>query len=285
MTRRFMIRRVLSFPSVPPMAFSAATLTIFAYARFAGNGITVDRIPTMLVLGHLAMAMALSLFGIGVAGSLFQLAALARRSVSSPQPRSLEVIGTPLLHSQGRFRFLAVFLVYFVVFAWATGIFVIRPGQDFTASYGVAVPSVIVLSCCGEPGVIPAYVIYVAQGFGILLTPGNLLFALAVSVMASLSITISLEALSARRGSARGMAGPGAAGVTGFIAACPTCAGQVLLAGLVGSGASAFALALTPLQAYLSVGSIAILFLALHLQGRLIARNRRMCSIPTRAGA
>lgn len=272
-------------PSEPPMAFSAAALTIFAYARVAGSWITADRRVGLLSLGHLAMALVLFFFAIGAAGSFLQLAVLARRSAGSQRAGSLAVIGTPLLHRRGRFRFLGVLLVYFVVFAWATGILVIRPGQDFTASYGVAVPSVVVLPCCGEPGSIPAYVIYVAQGFGILLTPANLLFALAVSLMASLSITISLEAASARRGTARGMAGAGTAGVTGFIAACPTCAGQVLLGGLVGSGSAAFAIALTPWQAFLTVGSIGILFLALHLQGRLIAKNRRICSIPTRAEA
>ncbi len=224
------------------------------------------------------MGSSLALFGLGAASSLIQLRRAARESsLGRAKAGVIAMIGEPLLRRSG-LRTLAVsFALYYALLAWATGSLVVRPGQDFTAAYGVAVPSVQVFPCCGPPGSIPQYNVYLAQGLGLLILPTNLLLALSVSLLASLSVAVALATLSQRRLAAEGLGGAGLAGGVGILASCTTCAAQAILALFLGPGAIGLAVTLAPWQLYFVFASVGILLATLWAQGRWIARARNVC--------
>ncbi len=273
-------------PAFPPVAFAAVFLVLFGYARTAGNWLTVERFAELIPLGHLALALALLFFGLGASSAFIQLRRLARTTaMGAREPGALTALGGPLLSRRGRRVFAGVFAIYFPIFSWATSVLIIRPGEDFTATYGVPVPSVLAIPCCGPVGAIPQYNVYVAQGLGLLITPTTLLLSLSVSLLAALSITLSLGSLAASRATSKGTRSAVLAGATGFLASCPTCAGQVLLAAIVGPGSAAVAAALSPWQLYLALTSLGVLLTALWAQGRWIAKARRVCLAGTDVSA
>lgn len=284
------LRRILLAKSLPAVAFVASFLVIYGYTQVSGKSLNAGEAPQLLSVAHLSFALALLFFALGTISSFLLLMDSARRSASGSSTTAVEsrpwpILGEPFLNRRGRRKFEVIFLTYFLVFSWATGILVIRPGQDFTATYGVDVPSVQVFTCCGEVGSIPVYVVYLAQGVGLLLRPSYVLLVLGVSVLGALSLLISIETLRARRATYHGISGAGLAGAAGFVAACPTCAGQVLLGALVGPSSVALAAAISPWQLYLATASIVILLAVLLAQARWIAKARQACRISPARGA
>ncbi len=265
--------------SFPGLAFSAAFLVLYGYAQYAGNGISPDKAAVLYAYGPVAWALAVAFFGAGVGSSVLQLQARARRASGSGGSGGIAVLGEPFLDRRGRRRFLALFGLYFLVFSWASSILVIRPGQDFTASYGVQVPSVETIICCGPVGTVPSYTVYAMQGLGLLLIPANVFLALSVSLLAALSLSVSLTSFATWRATSQGAGSAGIAGAIGFVASCPTCAGQVLLGALLGPGSTAVALALAPWQLEFALTAIGVLLLTLWAQIRWIAKSRRPCSV------
>ncbi len=257
---------------------------VIFYARVSGNWVGAERTSQLLPLSHLTLGLVLLLFGLGAGSAIAQLTRLAQGLGRSARAPILAILGEPLATRRGRYAFLGIFALYFTVFGWATGILIIRPGQDFTADYGVAVPSAQIFTCCGSPGTVPIYVVYAAQGVGLLVTPATLLFALVVSLLAGLSLSISLAAFAAWRSYYRGIGSAGLAGIVGFLAACPSCAVQVLLAAFAGPASSAIASALNPWQLYLAMISAGLMIATLWAQGRWI-RNSRACEPRPRLGA
>lgn len=255
-------------------------LVLFGYARSAGNWIGAERVAELISFAHLTLALALLFFALAASSAFIQLTRLARAAaMGAREPSALTVLGEPFLSRRGRRVFAGVFAAYFLVFSWAASVLIVRPGQDFTATYGVPVPSVLASLCCGPVGTIPQYGVYLAQGLGLLITPTTLLLSLGVSLLAALSLTLSLDSFAGLGATSKGTRGAILAGATGFLASCPTCAGQVLLAAVLGSGSASVAAALTPWQLYLALASVGILLAALWAQGRWVARSRKSCSI------
>lgn len=274
-----MLNRLFLIPSVPPLAFSAAFLVLFGYARYVGNGISQENAAALSTFGQVTWFLASLFFVVGAGGALLQLKARALTASSSGEIDALAILGEPFLHRRGRWGFIAVFGAYLLLFTWASSILVVRPGQDFTATYGVQVPSVETILCCGPVGTVPSYTVYLLQGVGLLLIPANVFLALSVSLLAALSISVSLAAFSTWHAASRGAGSAGLAGLLGFIASCPTCAGQVLLGAILGSGSTAFALAVAPWQLELGLASVGILLVTLRAQVRWIAKSRRSCLV------
>lgn len=276
-------RRLLLSRSIPPVAFANAFLVLNGYAAFAGNWASPEKANVLSTLGPVTWILALFSFAFGVGSLLQQLKGRAEEKAASGEVEGLAILGEPFLTRRGRRGFLAIFIAYFSLFSWASTILVVRPGEDFTAAYGVQVPSVQTAICCGPVGTVPTYTVYVMQGLGLLLIPANVLLALSVSWLAALSISVSLAAFSTWRATSRGAGGAGLAGVVGFVASCPSCAGQVLLGAILGTGSTAFALALAPWQLYLALASVGVLVATLWAQTRWIANSRRPCPLVWRS--
>lgn len=283
------VSRILWIKSFPPLAFVAAFVVVFGYAKVVGTSRIAGGTPQPLLAAHASFALSFLFFSLGMLSSFLLLIDAARRSSSQPplggpRMRAWAILGEPLLDRRGRWKFAAILVLYFLVLSWATGIVVVRPNQDFTATYGVPVPSAQVFTCCGDVGSVPVYVLYVAQGLGLRLTPSYLFLALSASVLAALSLSISIETLKERRATYRGVGTASLAGSVGFVASCPTCAGQVLLGAIFGAGSTAFAAAIFPWQLYLGVATIGILVVALWAQTRWIAKARMACGIDGNQG-
>lgn len=265
------------------MAFVGTVLILEAYARLAGRVIDPERMGQLVPLAHATTASALALFAVGVASSLLQIRRTARGvSLGRRKPGVLATLGEPLLRKHGIRMFTISFLLYYLVFAVLSGSLIVRPGEDFTQVYEAAVPSVQVSLCCGPPGSIPQYSIYIAQGLGLLVLPGNLLLALSISLLSALSVTVSLASFMTPRLAVGGAGSAGVAGAMGVLASCTTCASQAILVFFLGAGALGVAAALWPWQAPLAVATIGILLAALWAQGRWTARLRTSCR-PSRA--
>lgn len=124
--------------------------------------------------------------------------------------------------------FLISALIYGMILAITSGTFVFRPGANFSVSYGVAVPSVVTVVCCGQFGEMPQLVIYLTQNFAILLVPLNLIILLTASWLVGLNAGIAVLAYKSRMNSGtQWFSGLGA--VLGLFTACPTCAGLFLM--------------------------------------------------------
>ncbi len=274
-----MVTRTVLRPSFPGLAFSGAFVILYGYSEYAGAGLAQENVALLSMWGSAVWILFVLLFALGAGSAILQLKERAREASTFGATRGFSVLGEPFLHRRGHRVFLAAFSAYLLVFSWASSILVIRPGQDFTATYGVQVPSTQASVCCGPVGTVPSYTIFLMQGLGLLLIPANVLLALSVSLLAALSISVSISAFSTWRAASRGAGSAGLAGLVGFVASCPTCAGQVLLGAILGSGSSAFALAVAPWQLDLALASIGILLVTLWAQTRWIARSRRACVV------
>jgi hypothetical protein len=137
---------------------------------------------------------------------------------------------------------------YGVLFAFVSSIIVFRPGADFSILYGVSVPSVVPVVCCGSLGQMPQFVFYLTQQLAILLIPINLILLCAASWLVGLNSAIAIYAYSHRPSTANmGWIG-GLGAFVGFFTACPTCAGFYLLSTVGLSGAATLAVALSSYQ-------------------------------------
>jgi hypothetical protein len=185
-------------------------------------------------------------------------ASLARLSGMVSEKRSLRI-------------FAVASLSYGLLFGVASSTLVFQPGLSFSDAYGVGVPSVVPVLCCGVVGQMPQLIVYLTQQFAILVVPVNLILLFAVSWLVGLNAAIASYTYRNRPVAvgARWMAGLGA--VVGLFTVCPTCAGFFFLTVLGLGGAVVLAFTLSSLQAvFIAIGIPVLLVMPyLSLRGRL----------------
>jgi len=169
-------------------------------------------------------------------------------------------------------------LGYGLFFGVVSSTLVFQPGLSFSDAYGVRVPSVVPVLCCGTIGQVPQLVVYVTQQFAILIIPLNLILLFTMSFLVGLNAAVATYAYANRpvMAGSRWIGGVGA--VVGFFTVCPTCAGFFLLATAGPSGAVALALTLSSLQTIFIATSIPILAIAPILASRRLS-NVTACAI------
>ncbi len=172
-------------------------------------------------------------------------------------------------------------LGYGLLFGVVSSTLVFQPGVSFSQEYGVGVPSVVPVVCCGDLGQMPQLIIYVTQHIAILIIPVNLILLFIVSWLVGLNAAIATYAYTNRSqiAGARWISGLG--GVVGLFTVCPTCAGFFLLTTLGLDAAATLALTLSSAQTLFIAVGIPILLVSPFLTSRRISNNAA-CSV-TRA--
>jgi hypothetical protein len=186
----------------------------------------------------------------------------ATRHLLQAEGDSMDKMGAPLARLSRMIsekRSLRIFTIaslsYGLLFGVASSTLVFQPGLSFSDAYGVGVPSVVPVLCCGPVGQMPQWVVYLTQQFAIIIVPMNLILLFAVSWLVGLNAAIASYTYRNRPEAvgARWVAGLGAA--IGLFTVCPTCAGFFFLTLLGLGGAVALALTLSSLQAaFISIG-------------------------------
>ncbi len=157
------------------------------------------------------------------------------------------------------FVFSMASLLYGFFFAFVSGTFVFQPGSSFSQTYGVPVPSVAPVVCCGALGQMPQLTVYLTEQFGVLLIPVNLVLVFLLSWLFGLNSAIAYFAYQNRTAMPNSKWTAGLGALLGLFTACPTCAGVVLLTVLGLAGATAVSLNLSSLQSLFLATSIPIL--------------------------
>lgn len=169
---------------------------------------------------------------------------------------------------------------YGIIFALTSGILVYQPGVIFSSIYGINVPSMIEVVCCGSFGQMPQFVIYVTQSLAMLVIPINVILMVTVSWLVGLNTAVTTYAI---RNGPRNRAGTqlltGVGSFIGLFAACPTCASLVLLTVVGLTGAESLAISLASLQGIYIGAGIIILVLAPVLASNRVSRQLA-CALP-----
>lgn len=159
---------------------------------------------------------------------------------------------------------------YGLLFAAVSSSLVFQVGPGYSNSYGVPVPSIVPVICCGLLGQMPQFVFYITQQIALILIPLNLVLLFGVSWLVGLNAAAVGYSLKHRTQSVspRWVGGIGAA--VGLFTACPTCAGFFFLEALGVSSAASLSLTLASLQGIFVVIGIPILLFALLLNSRQV---------------
>ncbi len=151
--------------------------------------------------------------------------------------------------------FILASVLYGLFFAFVSSVLVYQPLGRFSETYGVNVPSMLPVICCGQLGQMPQFVVYLTQQFAILIVPVNMILLIAVSWLVGLNVAIATSSYRNQSTIARSKWLGGLGAIVGLFGACPTCAGFFLLTMLGLAGGVAFALTLSSLQVvFLTVG-------------------------------
>lgn len=171
---------------------------------------------------------------------------------------------------------------YGIIFALTSGIVVYQPGVIFSSIYGIDVPSMVEVVCCGSFGQMPQFVIYVSQSLAMLVIPINVILMVTVSWLVGLNSAVTTYAI--RNGSRKGGRTQLLTGVGSFIGlftACPTCASFFLLTAVGLTGAESLAVSLASFQGIYVGAGIIILVLAPILASSRLSRQPA-CALPKR---
>ena len=155
-------------------------------------------------------------------------------------------------------------IAYGIFFGFLSQILVYRTDVSFSDE-GLAVPSIQLIPCCGAPGYVPMFTVYITDHFLILVIPVNVVLATIVSALVGFNVALSMYAYRLRKTlrTKNSIIG-GIGATTGLFVGCPTCAGSLFSAllgvGIAGAGTSTSALA--PFQTLFIAASIPALIIA-----------------------
>ncbi len=206
------------------------------------------------------------------------------RTMRLGQTTSSIMVTISSILSQKRFAWIFTIsaLAYGFFFAAVSSTLVYQPGVGFSTTYGVQVPSILPVVCCGPFGQMPQFVIYLTQQFAILIIPVNVVLLFAVSWLVGLNASVAAFAYRNRPVTAGGRWIGSLGAIIGLFTACPTCAGFFLLTMLGLSGAVSLALTLASLQGVFILAGIPILVATPLLTSRRITGGDvRTCLILT----
>lgn len=222
-----------------------------------------------------ALALAFAFSFMASLGSLALGLALLRRYIRGARHSSPELNMLALALGDGASSRLGALMaaVYGFLYAYFTGLIVIRPGIDFAATYGYAGPTWLATPCCGPFGSVPTFIIALpALDTGFVLVPLNLLLFALLAYLVSINATSLAYALRASRGVKRGwLASLGAA--LGLAAGCPSCASLMATWFLGSLGGTLAGLVIGQLWAPLILASLLPLILSPYLAARALLKS------------
>lgn len=225
----------------------------------------------------------LALTLVGIVMILFGATSMLRKtSGQNGSLGHLSSISLAMSERKGAIIFLVAAASYGVLFSIISSSLVFQIGSNFSGSYGVQVPSVVPVVCCGAFGQMPQFLVYITQQVALLVIPINLILLFGVSWLVGINAA-SVSYLFAYRSGPTGAKWFGGLGaILSLFTACPTCAGFFFLSILGLAGAATAALTLASLQGIFVLVGIPILVCAVLLNSRQI---RLSCNIDKSAVA
>ena len=247
------------FPSLITISFlgGLTILTSVLFYQWILSSYPIGTRSIRLLVQSAYVVLALVLVGV-----ILVLTGVTRYLMRSPRENTATnsllsgIVISLALNDKRSFRaFILGSLLYGLFFAFVSSFIVYQPTGGFSETYGVSVPSVVPVICCGPLGQMPQFVVYLTQQFAILIVPVNLILLVAVSWLVGLNAAIATYSYANRSSNPRTKWLGGLGAFVGLFSACPTCAGFFLLTMLGLAGAVSFALTLSSLQAvFLAVG-------------------------------
>jgi hypothetical protein len=143
---------------------------------------------------------------------------------------------------------LVISVVYAFFYATISSMLVYRPAEDLLKGYVGPIPCVLVTVCCGYPGFVPVFTVYLTEHMGLLIIPVNMLLLLSVSSLVGVNGALALCQLQTRPKDAGASWIGRFAAITALFTSCPTCAGLFMGNMIGGVGATAVVTALAVYQ-------------------------------------
>jgi len=194
---------------------------------------------------------------------------------------SIAVISLALKDRRSFRTFVLASVLYGLFFGFVSSLLVYRPLEGFSEAYGVSVPSILPVICCGQLGQMPQFVIYLTQQFAILIIPVNLILLVSVSWLVGLNVAITTYSYKNRPSNIRSHWLGGLGAIVGLFTACPTCAGFFVLTSLGIAGAVTVTLSLSSLQVVFSAVGLPLLLLTPFEAARKISKGSvTSCPVP-----
>ncbi len=213
------------------------------------------RVELIEQTAYIILALIIAGVGMVLAGVTRYLMRSPTKNVTKNSVLNGTVISSALNDKRSFHAFILASVLYGVFFAFVSSFFVYQPLGRFSETYGVNVPSMLPVICCGQLGQMPQFVVYLTQQFAILVVPVNMILLIAVSWLVGLNVAIATFSYRNQSTIARSKWLGGLGAIVGLFGACPTCAGFFLLTMLGLAGGVAFALTLSSLQVvFLTVG-------------------------------
>jgi len=265
--------------------FGTAIVTVaLVYFQVLSNQIPVGARNSNLLSdsGYIVVASLL----IGLACSTWGLTRLLRRiGLDSWRISSLTIKTISVAVREWPYSLIFGFsaTTYGIIFALTSGIFVYQPGVIFSSIYGVNVPSMVEVVCCGSFGQMPQFVIYLTQNLAMLVIPINVILLVTVSWLVGLNMAVTTYVIrnGPRIEGTQLLTGFGS--FIGLFVACPTCASLFFLTVVGLTGAESLAISLASFQGIYAGMGIIILILAPILASNRMTRQLA-CALPKKSG-
>lgn len=213
-----------------------------------------------------------------VAGMSMVIAGLTShlRSLSMPNERIGVGILSRTLNDKPSSRILFITsLMYAVLFSILSGTLILRSGGAFSQTYGVSVPSIVAVVCCGSIGQMPQLVAYATQQVALVIVPVNVVLLFVVSWLVGMNASLAFYAYRNRpKSNAKWLTGLGA--TIGLFTACPTCSGLFFLTSIGLSATLSATLATGLYQVLFVMTSVPLLIATLLLTSNRV--DSELCS-------
>tara|TARA_Y100000590_G_scaffold398028_1_gene480077 strand:+ start:10204 stop:11013 length:810 start_codon:yes stop_codon:yes gene_type:complete len=247
------------------LGFISIGILFFIYARFEYQEITPDAVESIERLGtafYILFAISIGMIGIG-------LRKLQRKIAAVGNTNAISMICNNTLDRKAIKVFVIIFIIYGIFFSMTSGILVYQPEVIFSYHYGAEIPSAHITPCCGPPGYMPKFVVFLTENIGLNIVPINLLLQIIVSYLVALNTALAVNAISiTKKTGSIGSIGA----TTGLFIACPTCVGSFLSLFVGATSAVAFTIAITELQTIFIVITIPVLVLTPFIISRRILK-------------
>lgn len=150
------------------------------------------------------------------------------------------------LRGKGQKIFSISLLLYLMLALFLNNTIIFKENISFSSSYGIQVPSIVIIGCCGNPGEFPLLSFYITDHFGLMLIPLNLIKSIFLSILAALNISLiyNIYITNKNNGSFNNSKNKNKNKISllslfgiipGLFVSCPTCVGNILLLSIVGT--------------------------------------------------
>ena len=241
-------------------------ILFLVYSRFENTALTPDAISSIeriSIVFYILLIISFSAIGVG-------LRKYQKRKALEPSQNPLTIICSTTVNFKAKKVFILTFVLYGIFFSLTSGILVYQPDVIFSYHYGADVPSAHITPCCGPPGYMPKFVMYLTEHVGIQIIPLNLVLQITVSYLVAANTSLAVNAISISKKTG-GLGGIGA--TTGLFIACPTCVGSFLSLFIGSTTAVVFTIAMSELQTIFIAMTIPILLLTPLILAKQISRS------------